>query len=158
MNPELDAIDLKILRILLSDGRASYAYIAKETKLSDVAVKKRIEKLQQRGIIKRISAVVDREKLGLKYTFFAQLRVDPSEIYMVYKRLSSLPSVVEVHIVAGEYPIMVKGVGENLDELKHLIEEIGKIDGVVDVKTSVVLESNEKGIVLPSKIGQRVLG
>lgn len=158
MNPELDTIDLKILRTLLMDGRASYAQIAKETKLSDVAVKKRIEKLQQRGIIKKISAIVDREKLGLKYTFFVELRVDPSEIYMVYKRLSSFPNIIEVHIVAGEYPLLVKGVGENLNELKHLIDEIGKIDGVVDLKTSVALESNEKGITLPSKIGQRVLG
>ncbi len=158
MNPELDTIDLKILRILLADGRASYAQIAKETKLSDVAVKKRVEKLMARGIIKKISAVVDRKKLGYYYTFFVELRADPSEIYVVYRKLLSFPNIIEVYVVAGEYPIVAKGIGESVDELKRLIKEIGKLEGVIDIKTSVVLEGTEKEITIPSKIGQRVLG
>ncbi|NPA87062.1 MAG: Lrp/AsnC family transcriptional regulator [Candidatus Diapherotrites archaeon] len=155
---ELDSVDLKILRLLLQDGRTSYAQIAKETKLSDVAVKKRVEKLMSRGVIKKITAILDREKLGLRYTFFIQLRVDPSEIYMVYRKLASLPNVLEVYVVAGEFPIIAKAVGESVEDLKRMISEIGKIDGVLDVKTSVVLEGTEKEISIPSKIGQRVLG
>ena len=158
MNPELDAIDLKILRMLIQDGRVSYAQIAKETKLSDVAVKKRIEKLINRGIIKKVSAIVDREKLGYRYTFFIELRVDPAEIFVVYRKLQSIPNILEVYIVAGEFPIIAKGIGESSSELKRLIQEIGKIDGVIDIKTAVVLEGTEKELSIPSKIGQRVLG
>ena len=155
---QLDHVDLKILRILLEDGRASYAYIAKEAKLSDVAVKKRIEKLMSRGVIKKISAQVDRAKLGYPYTFFIELRVDPTEIYSVYRKLSSLPNILEVFIVAGEYPIIAKGVGESLAELKKFVKEVGKFNGVLDIKTAVALEGVEKEFSIPSKIGQRVLG
>ena len=157
MAEPLDPTDLKILRILLSDGRASYAQIAKETRLSDVAVRKRIEKLMARGIIRKITALVDREKLGFRYTFFVEMRADPSEVYSIYKKLQDLPSILEVYVVAGEYPLIAKGIGEDVEELKKIIKEIGKIDGVLDVKTSVVLDGTEKELSIPSKIGQRVL-
>ena len=154
----LDHIDLKILKILVENGRASYAYIAKETKLSDVAVKKRVERLINRGVIKKITAKLNREKLGYKYTFFVELRVDPTEIYQVYRKLASFPNILEVYIVAGEFPVLAKGIGEDIDELKRLIKEIGKLEGVLDIKTSVALEGIEKDVVIPTKIGQRVLG
>ncbi len=155
---ELDHVDLKILRILVENGRASYAYIAKETKLSDVAVKKRIERLMNRGVIKKITAKLSREKLGYRYTFFVELRVDPTEIHQVYRKLASFPSIIEVYIVAGEFPVMAKGIGEDIEELKKLIKEIGKLEGVLDVKTAVALEGTEKDITIPTKISQRVLG
>ncbi len=154
---DIDPIDIKILRMLINDGRISYSQIAKEVKISDVAVKKRIEKLMGRGIIKKITAVVDRERLGLKYTYYLMLRVEPSHIFPVFKKLSDLVNVLEVSVVAGEYPLFAKMVGESIDEIKKTIKEIGKMEGITDIKTMVALEIEEKTLQIPAKIGQKVL-
>ncbi len=158
MEGELDPVDRKILKILVQDGRIPFSYIAKETKLSDVAVKKRVDKLISKGIIKRISAIVDKKRVGFKYTYFALLRVDVSDIQRVMRRLQELPHILEIHQLVGDYPILIKGVGEDIEEVRRFLDELGKIDGVADVKTYISLEEYEKPFVIPLKIGQRVLG
>lgn len=64
MNGELDKIDHKILQFLIEDGRASFSHIAREVKLTDVAIKKRIERLRMRGIINSFSAELNLKALG----------------------------------------------------------------------------------------------
>ena len=72
----LDKIDHKILQVLLADGRASYSKIAKETNLTDVAIKKRVESLKRKGVIESISANLNFKVLGFENPVFIQIRTD----------------------------------------------------------------------------------
>ncbi len=154
----IDAIDARILRFLVEDGRTPYSHIAKALNLSDVAVKKRVEKLFQRGVIKAIRAEIDYGRVGYKYTVFVQVKPDPQETPRVFRRIMELPNALEGHIVVGDYAIIVKALAEDVDAIKELLERIGKIEGVLDVRSYVSLESAEKPVEFPAKLAQRTLG
>ena len=66
----LDKIDHIILQKLLEDGRASFSAIARDTNLTDVAIKKRFESLKRKGIIKAISAELNYKVLGFENPIF----------------------------------------------------------------------------------------
>ncbi|MBU0635469.1 AsnC family transcriptional regulator, partial [Candidatus Micrarchaeota archaeon] len=95
----LDKIDHTILQVLLGDGRASFSRIAKETSLTDVAIKKRVESLKRKGVIESISANLNFRVLGFENPVFVQIRTDLSKSKDVIKKLSSFDAVVELHQV-----------------------------------------------------------
>ena len=87
MEITLDKIDHKIIQKLLEDGRASFSAIAKEIALTDVAIKKRVERLKKRGIISNISAELNLKVLGYENPIFVQIRTEMSKNKDVIKRL-----------------------------------------------------------------------
>ena len=156
--PELDPMDVKILRILSADARTPYSHIARQLNISDVAVKKRVEKLVQRGIIRSFRVDMDLKRIGYEYTVFFEIKPDPALANNVFQRVLGLPNVLEAHILVGEYPILVKAVAASMDEVRASVDTIGRMDGVLDMKSSVALESESKPIDISDKISQRSLG
>ena len=60
----LDILDLKVIRCLTEDARCTYKHIAEEAGVSEATVKNRIDKLQEEGIIKKFTVIMDYHKLG----------------------------------------------------------------------------------------------
>ncbi len=144
MPSSIDEIDAKILRTLMEDGRTPFSHIAKELGVSDVAVKKRVEKLFQRGVIKRIKAEVNLEAIGYKYIFFVEIKPDPAEVNRLARKLLEQSEVVEVHIVVGEYPILAKVLATDVQDIKRFLDKLGKMEGVLEFKTAISLSHEEK--------------
>ena len=92
----LDKVDFTILKRLLEDGRASFSSIAKETNLTDVAIKKRVEGLKRKGVISSISVDVNFKVLGFENPIFVQMRSEISKNADLIKKLDSLDYVVEL--------------------------------------------------------------
>ena len=136
--------------MLLEDGRASYSDIAKEVKLTDVAIKKRIERLKRRGIISSISADLNLKALGYENPIFVQIRSEISKNRDVIKKLKEMDYVLEMHQVLGEYNIFAKLVVPDLDSAEKFIERLGNLDGILDIKTLVVISEVKKSKSLPS--------
>ncbi len=153
----LDKIDRKILEFLIEDGRASFSKIAKETKLTDVAIKKRIERLKMKGIIKGISAKINLKSLGYENPIFILLRTELSKSKDVIRKLQQNDYVIELYQVLGEYNLLAKVVLPNLEQAEKFIEKIGLIDGVIDAKTQVILSEVKNRISLPSQVFQKRL-
>lgn len=153
----LDKIDHQILQVLLEDGRASFSHIAKQTDLTDVAIKKRVESLKRRGVIEQIAASLDFKVLGFENPVFVQLRTDLSKSKDVVKKLSGLDSVLELYQVLGEYNFLAKLLVTDLGSAERVIAEIGKVDGVRDVKTMVVTNRLKRSSAIPSATLQRKL-
>ena len=75
----MEALDRQLVELLCADGRMSYTDLGKETGLSTSAVHQRVRRLEQRGVIKGYTAVVDHEALGLPLTAFISIKpIDPS--------------------------------------------------------------------------------
>src|SRR3989344_4070884 len=146
----LDNIDHKILSLLLEDGRASFSTIAGEVKLTDVAIKKRFERLKRRGIINSISADLNLKVLGYENPIFVQIRSEISKNRDVIKKLKEMDYVIELHQVLGEYNIFAKLVVPDLDSAEKFIERLGNLDGILDIKTLVVISEVKKSKSLPS--------
>lgn len=157
MAASLDKIDLAILKNLIRDGRASFSGIAKEIGLTDVAVKKRVESLKRKNVISSINANLNMKALGFENPIFVQIRSEISKNKDLCKKLCEFDNVVELHQVLGEYNLLAKMVVEDLNSAEKMISKIGLIDGVIDLKTLVVLSELKQGPILPSTALQKKL-
>ncbi len=151
MEAKLDKIDHIILEALLQDGRASFSAIARETKLTDVAIKKRVESLKRRSIISGISVNLNYKALGYENPIFVQIRSEVSKNKDIIKKLGNMDFVLELYQVLGEYNLIAKLIVPNLETAEKFISQLGLIDGVIDLKTMVVLSELKKAVSLPSK-------
>lgn len=153
----LDKIDHKIIQNLLEDGRASFSKIARETNLTDVAIKKRIERLQRKGIIQSITANLNMKILGFENPIFVLMRTELSKNKDIIKKLQGTDYVIELYQVLGEYNLLAKLIVPNLDSAEKFIEQLGLLDGVIDAKTQVILSELKKSNSLPSQTLQKKL-
>ena len=137
---DLDDIDRKILDNLEKDARVSYTTLAKKMDISDVAVKKRIDKLAEQGVIERFTISIDRKKLGLPLHAFILLKFIPSEAVQLNEELKKLRNVTRVLPTIGQFDVVVELTCKDIEELKAITDEgIGNMKGVVDIRTLVVV-------------------
>jgi Lrp/AsnC family transcriptional regulator for asnA, asnC and gidA len=144
-----DEKDLEILRVLQENGRASYSEIAKRLGLSEAAVYTRIQKLMRHGLIKKIQAVVDSEKLGFNLTAIVAVKAQPSRYEYLLKELSEIPEIVEIYDVTGDYYCLLKLRLQNREALAKLLDRIGAMDGVISTDTRIVLRTIKESYSLP---------
>lgn len=139
----LDSIDKQILDMLLMDSRTPLSHISQEVGISSPAIRERIKKLIQEGIIKGFSTIIDYKKLGLGLTAFIGLSMDESKCCQedVFTDLENIPRVLEAHFTNGEEDILVKVVTENTETLVELLGRMNAIDGVNRTKTLIALKT-----------------
>ena len=151
----LDKIDISILKALLEDGRASYSAVAKNTNLTDVAIKKRVESLKRKGVIASITANLNYSAIGFEKPLFIQLRTDLSKFKDVVKKLDGLENIIEVHQVLGEYNLLLKVVLPSLSAVEPFLARLSTVDGVQDMKSLVVVSQLKQSNSLPSSLAQK---
>ena len=153
----LDKTDHKILARLVEDGRMSFSQIAKEVELTDVAIKKRFDRLKRKGVISSVSANLSLKALGYENPIYVQIRSEISKNKDIIKRLKSLDYLIELHQVLGEYNFLAKLVVPNIDSAEKFIDQLGSMDGILDIKALVVLSELKKSNSLPSFSFQKKL-
>ena len=139
MTMDLDEIDLKIIRLLKADSRISYTELGKNLDLSDVAVKKRIDKLIASGVIRNFSINVDNEKLGKKVRAFLLINCAPGEIEKVIQKFEKIPETAEIKKSIGEYDLMIELICKDIDGLKELVEsKFSLMKGINQLSTLII--------------------
>jgi len=144
----IDEKDRKILEILIQNARTSYTEIAKQIGLSDVAVIKRIKKLEELGIIKRYTIIVDPAKLGYKLVALVGIDTEPEFIFKIISELKKIESVRYIALTSGDHNIMVVVWAKDREELGEIHNKIMSMDGVKRVCPSIILEKFYGGICL----------
>jgi len=138
----LDEKDLKILRALEFDSSRSVREIAEELGLPRTTGQERISRLRRLGVIRRFTIKVDKSKLGKEATAFILVSFMPGPQIsqkMLAHQISMLPDVEEVHLISGEWDILVKVRGSSMKEIGELvIERIRTMDGVARTLTCTV--------------------
>jgi DNA-binding Lrp family transcriptional regulator len=143
--------------MLIEDGRANYSAIAKLTDITDVAVKKRIDSLKRRGVLTGVTANINFEALGFKHVLFLQIRAEPSKLKDITKRLGAIDYVTELYTMLGDFNLLVKLVVPDINQAEALMERIGTMDGVRELRSSAVLRHLKNSINLPSILSQHPL-
>ena len=92
-------LDTKILGLLIKDGRATFADIARDLNVSRAHVRERVQKLIDEGVIEQFTAVVNPEKLGKAVSAFFDVQVAPANIQEVAHNLAAQPEVVSLYIM-----------------------------------------------------------
>ncbi|UEA61415.1 Lrp/AsnC family transcriptional regulator [Gordonia otitidis] len=119
MPTHLDAIAKKIIEELQADGRSSYAAIGKSVGLSEAAVRNRVQKLSESGLL-QIVAVTDPLKLGFSRQAMIGIRCT-GDTERLARQLAEHPEIDYVVLTAGTYDIMIEVVCEDDDHLLDII-------------------------------------
>ncbi|RIQ18919.1 Lrp/AsnC family transcriptional regulator [Jiangella rhizosphaerae] len=137
----MEDIDRKIVALLMRDGRMSYTDLGKSTGLSTSAVHQRVRRLEERGVIRGYSAVVDHEAVGLPLTAFISIKpIDPSQPDDSPDRLAGIPEIEACYSVAGDENYILKvRVGRPAD-LEDLLARI-RSSANVSTRTTIVLST-----------------
>jgi Lrp/AsnC family transcriptional regulator for asnA, asnC and gidA len=139
----LDAVSKGIIEQLQEDGRRSYAEIGKAVGLSEAAVRQRVQKLTESGVM-QVVAVTDPMQLG----FFRQAMIGVrvvGDTRKVAEELGKIPAVDYVVLTAGSFDVLAEVVCENDDDLIELLNtRIRAIDGVQSTETFVYLKLHKQ--------------
>jgi len=155
MAVDLDDLDLRIVGLLLRDGRSPASQIADQVGLSRPAVADRIEKLERLGVIRGTTVVVDPESIGRKVTAFVAARgsvhLTPKALKM-FRDIMALDEVLETHTVAGDDCYLIKVRTDSIASLNTLVGKLKEPPLSLSTRTTIVMQTHCE------KVGGIVLG
>ena len=121
---DVDDTDREILELLMDDASRSIAQLARELKMPRPTVQYRVQKMRERGVIRSIKAIPDYAKLGRPVTAFVLVsflpNVDVSQRELGEK-IAKLAGVHEVHVISGEWDLLLKVRAASMEELGRLV-------------------------------------
>lgn len=146
--PELDAVDRRILQVLQTQGRCTYDELAQAVGLSASAALRRVRRLEDAGVIAGYVALVDPVRVGLGLTAYINVRLEkhteshkrnPMDLFAA--SVQTWPEVVECSALTGEMDFLLRVVVRDMDHYSRFImESLLKHPSVQDCKTSFVLQ------------------
>lgn len=138
----LDEKDSSILDKLIEDSRKTTKAIARELDIPRATVHDRIVKMEQKGVIRRFTAVPDYNKLGLGVSAFILVQFGPDEGMSqrdTADEIATIPGIFEVHMISGEYDMLLKVRGASMEEIGRLvIDRLREVKGVARTLTCAV--------------------
>ena len=140
---QLDDVSNAIIEQLQQDGRKSYAEIGKAVGLSEAAVRQRVQRLSDAGVM-QVVAVTDPMQLGFYRQAMIGVRCS-GDTRKLADELAALPSVIYVVLTAGSFDILVEVVSENDDDLIEILNtKIRTLPGVTSTETFVYLKLHKQ--------------
>jgi DNA-binding Lrp family transcriptional regulator len=136
----MDAVDQRIVALLVADARASYADIGAKVSLSAPAVKRRVDRLRAAGVIKGFTAVIDPAAVGWTTEAFVELfctgRTTPAQIMVATRRH---PEVIGAYTVSGQADALVHLRAADIGHLEQALERLRAEPFVTSTRSMVVL-------------------
>ncbi len=137
MRASIDQIDLQLLKLLKMNARLSYARLAEELGISESAVRKRIRKLINAGIIKRFT---------IEYELTSEIRAavlvktkPPKPVPEISREIVGIEGVDIVYEVTGENDILVIIRGPSIEVINRCVDKIRSVDGVAGTNTMIIM-------------------
>ena len=141
----LDRTDLALLAELQRDGRISNADLAERVKLSPSACLRRVQRLEQAGVLAGYAAVLDPAKVGLGLQAFVRVQLarhDAEAIDAFTRRVQGWDEVVACHALTGEMDYLLHVVVQDLAHFsRFLLDHLLNASGVADINSSFVLRT-----------------
>ena len=136
----LDPTDLKILEILRGDGRATFAEVAGQLKVSPGMIRQRYNRLVDQGYLK-VVAITNPVHRGLKTMALIGVRTDGNQMLKVADKIAKLKEVVYLVVVSGRYDILFEVFWRDHEDLLNFVtEKLYAIDGVRETETFMYLK------------------
>lgn len=143
-NLKIDNVDLKILEILMQDAKKPYTEVAKKAFVSGGTVHVRMGKLEEAGVVEKVTLKVNYAKLGYDITAFIGIFLQKSALYdQVLLKLKEIREVVSIHYTTGNYSMFVKIHCKDTSHLKEVLhDKIQQIEGIERTETMISLEES----------------
>ena len=137
----LDETDRKILDLLTQNARYSYSDIGERLGLSRVAIKNRMDALEQRGVIEGYTVIVNPQRTNSAISCYIEIEADPRYLDEVIKKLDACPTVTQIYRVTGACCLHVHAVAAGQEEMEKLMTELlDRLPGIRSLRTSVILQ------------------
>ncbi|WP_018664965.1 Lrp/AsnC family transcriptional regulator [Heyndrickxia acidiproducens] len=138
---QLDEIDRHIIQLLNKNGRISFTDLAKEIKLSRVAVQARIHAMVESGVIECFTAVINPEKAGLHLSAFFNVEVEPKYLQEVAENLSKDPAVSSLYHMTGPSKLHMHGLFKDNREMEAFLEKrLYPLPGIMSVDCQILIK------------------
>ena len=138
-------IDLNILGILSENSRENYNQIAIKLGNSPVTIKKHVEELEQKGIIKGYGVQIDFEKLGYDIIATIEVTVSKGKMIEVENEIAENPNVFGVYDITGDYDALIFARFKTRTELSAMIKKLHSSPYVERTNTHLILNVIKEG-------------
>jgi len=148
-----DETDARLLQLLQHDGRATVRMLAQEVGLSPSGCMRRIQMLEENGVITGYAAKLTPEAVGLTMQAIVHVELEKTaktKLHEFYAEVQDWPEVLACYAVTGDCDCILHVAGPDLASLKDfVIERLGSNSSIARVSTSVVLDVPKRSIILP---------
>ena len=134
-------LDRKLVNALLGDGRASLRSLAEDLDVSVTTVSNHLSDLEEQGIIKGYTPMVDYDALGYDVTAILQLKIEGQALVDVTEDLAEHDQMISVYEVTGDYDIIAIGKFTDTDDMNDEIKALLTDPEIKESNTSVVLNT-----------------
>lgn len=136
----LDGLDRQIVRLLIENARISYSDIGEKVGISRVAVKARIQALEQKGIIEEYTTVINPQKISGAVSCYFEIETAPSCLSTVTEILNRHDTVTQIYRVTGKDKLHVHAVAASAEEMESFLHTvIDTLPGVVSCSCNMIL-------------------
>ena len=136
----LDKLDQEIVGLLIENARISYSDIGEKIGISRVAVKARIQALEQRGIIEEYTTIVNPQKISGAVSCYFEIETVPDTLEEVISILEKNDTVTQIYRVTGKSRLHVHAVSPSQEELEQLLHgTMDHLPGVLECSTNIIL-------------------
>jgi len=150
---ELDALDVKILNALQKRGRMTNADLAEKVNLSASACHRRVQRLEEDGVISGYVALVDPRAVDRRSTVFVEITLSGQRdetLEAFEKGVARIPDVLECHLMAGTADYLLKIVARDTDDFARIHRQyLARLPGIAQMHSSFALRTVRQTTALP---------
>ncbi|HJD47259.1 MAG TPA: Lrp/AsnC family transcriptional regulator [Candidatus Mediterraneibacter norfolkensis] len=136
----LDELDQKIVTLLIRNARMSYSEIGQQVGISRVAVKMRVQALEQKGIIEEYTTIINPQRISGAVSCYFEIETKPDTLMEVAEILEKNDTVTQIYRVTGKSRLHVHAVASSNEEMEKLIyDTVDRLPGVVECTCNTIL-------------------
>ncbi len=136
----LDELDQKIVRLLIQNARMSYSEIGQQIGISRVAVKMRVQALEQKGIIEEYTTIINPQKISGAISCYFEIETKPENLAETAELLRKNDIITQIYRVTGKNRLHVHAVASSGEEMENLLyHTIDKLPGVLECTSHIIL-------------------
>ena len=149
----MDRIDAKILDVLQRNGRISNQELAERVQLSPSPCLRRVRMLEERGVIRGYTAIVDPKAIGYPITVFVRItlaRHDIATVEEFERRVRDIDEIMDCWLMTGQRDYLLHVVATGLDGYERFVRDvIHRIPGIGSIDTSFAYGTVKRAAALP---------
>tara|TARA_R110000824_G_scaffold29162_16_gene97297 strand:+ start:1156 stop:1626 length:471 start_codon:yes stop_codon:yes gene_type:complete len=154
----LDRYEKKILEILQEDARISSSELADKVGLSQSPCWRRVNMLEESGVIRKRVVLVDRKKVGLRAQVFAQVKLSAhgrAHLADFEAAIADIPEVIECYVLMGTVDFLLRVITVDIESYEKLFfEKLSRLPGVQEITSNIALSEIKNSTALPIHLAE----